>query len=123
MLNKFFQPTEMASEDFFQRWKQLGAQVSFSPQQEVQKIFKAKHPMDTEVTKAKILGFGVALLDRVDPNPANFVGAGVIHTKNVQVGCLLRLEPNTQAQMYRLTLRTSRDSVSQRLCDLLSEQF
>uniref|UniRef100_H2RUX2 AP-2 complex subunit alpha n=1 Tax=Takifugu rubripes TaxID=31033 RepID=H2RUX2_TAKRU len=118
MLNKFFQPTEMASEDFFQRWKQLGA-----PQQEVQKIFKAKHPMDTEVTKAKILGFGVALLDRVDPNPANFVGAGVIHTKNVQVGCLLRLEPNTQAQMYRLTLRTSRDSVSQRLCDLLSEQF
>lgn len=47
----------------------------------------------------KILGFGVALLDRVDPNPSNFVGAGVIHTKNVQVGCLLRLEPNTQAQV------------------------
>ncbi|KAM3625270.1 uncharacterized protein V6R79_009391 [Siganus canaliculatus] len=118
MLNKFFQPTEMTSQDFFQRWKQLGA-----PQQEVQKIFKAQHPMDTEVTKAKILGFGVALLDGVDPNPANFVGAGVIHTKSTQVGCLLRLEPNTQAQMYRLTLRTSRDSVSQRLCDLLSEQF
>lgn len=118
MLNKFFQPTEMTSQDFFQRWKQLGA-----PQQEVQKIFKAKHAMDSEVTKAKILGFGVALLDGVDPNPENFVGAGVIHTKSTQVGCLLRLEPNTQAQMYRLTLRTSRDSVSQRLCDLLSEQF
>uniref|UniRef100_A0A3Q3LZJ0 AP-2 complex subunit alpha n=1 Tax=Mastacembelus armatus TaxID=205130 RepID=A0A3Q3LZJ0_9TELE len=118
MLNKFFQPTEMTSQDFFQRWKQLGA-----PQQEVQKIFKAKHPMDTDVIKAKILGFGVALLDGVDPNSENFVGAGVIHTKNSQVGCLLRLEPNAQAQMYRLTLRTSRDSVSQRLCDLLSEQF
>ncbi|XP_071377816.1 AP-2 complex subunit alpha-2 isoform X2 [Centroberyx affinis] len=118
MLNKFFQATEMMSQDFFQRWKQLGA-----PQQEVQKIFKAKHPMDTEVTKAKIIGFGAALLDGVDPNPTNFVGAGVIHTKSTQVGCLLRLEPNTQAQMYRLTLRTSRDSVSQRLCDLLSEQF
>lgn len=25
MLNKFFQPTEMTSQDFFQRWKQLGA--------------------------------------------------------------------------------------------------
>ncbi|KAM6950566.1 AP-2 complex subunit alpha-2-like isoform 2-T2 [Lycodopsis pacificus] len=149
MLNKFFQPTEMASQDFFQRWKQLGV-----PQQEVQTIFKAKHPMDTDVTNAKILGFGVALLDGVDPSPANFVGAGVIHTKNTQVGCLLRLEPNTQAlvkrrthtqthpciepsysccnrvcvcvfpvQMYRLTLRTSRESVSQRLCDLLSDQF
>ncbi|KAM9860468.1 AP-2 complex subunit alpha-2 isoform 1-T1 [Aulostomus maculatus] len=118
MLNKFFQPTEMTSQDFFQRWKQLGA-----PQQEVQNIFKARHPMDTDVTKAKILGFGVALLEGVDPNPANFVAAGVIHTKSTQVGCLLRLEPNEQAQMYRLTLRTSRDSVSQRLCDLLSEQF
>ncbi|KAM9409691.1 AP-2 complex subunit alpha-2-like isoform 2-T2 [Pholidichthys leucotaenia] len=118
MLNKFFQPTEMTSQDFFQRWKQLGA-----PQQEVQKIFKAKHPMDTETTKAKILGFGVALLDGVDPNPANFVGAGVIHTKGFQVGCLLRLEPNTQAQMYRLTFRTSRESVSGCLCELLSDQF
>uniref|UniRef100_A0A8C7HV08 AP-2 complex subunit alpha n=1 Tax=Oncorhynchus kisutch TaxID=8019 RepID=A0A8C7HV08_ONCKI len=117
-LNKFFQPTEMTSLDFFQRWKQLGA-----PQQEVQNIFKARHSMDTEVTKAKIMGFGAALLDGVDPNPFNFVGAGVIHTKTTQVGCLLRLEPNTQAQMYRLTLRTSRDTVSQRLCDLLSEQF
>eukprot|EP00069_Balaena_mysticetus_P005815 bmy_04998T0 len=72
-LNKFFQPTEMASQDFFQRWKQLS-----NPQQEVQNIFKAKHPMDTEITKAK---------------------------------------------MYRLTLRTSRETVSQRLCELLSEQF
>lgn len=26
-------------------------------------------------------------------------------------------------QMYRLTLRTSKETVSQRLCELLSEQF
>ncbi|KAF6102042.1 adaptor related protein complex 2 subunit alpha 2 [Phyllostomus discolor] len=117
-LNKFFQPTEMASQGFFQRWKQLS-----SPQQEVQNIFKAKHPMDTEITKAKIIGFGSALLEEVDPNPANFVGAGIIHTRTTQIGCLLRLEPNLQAQMYRLTLRTSKEAVSQRLCALLSEQF
>ncbi|XP_042299756.1 AP-2 complex subunit alpha-2 isoform X4 [Sceloporus undulatus] len=117
-LNKFFQPTEMASQDFFQRWKQLS-----SPQQEVQNIFKANHPMDTEITKAKIIGFGTALLEDVDPNPVNFVGAGIIHTKSIQIGCLMRLEPNLQAQMYRLTLRTSKETVSRRLCELLSEQF
>ncbi|XP_060031850.1 AP-2 complex subunit alpha-2 isoform X2 [Erinaceus europaeus] len=117
-LNKFFQPTEMASQDFFQRWKQLS-----NPQQEVQSIFRAKHLMDTEVTKAKIIGFGAALLEDVDPNPANFVGAGIIHAKASQIGCLLRLEPNPQAQMYRLTLRTSKEAVSQRLCALLAEQF
>ncbi|XP_007429626.1 AP-2 complex subunit alpha-2 isoform X2 [Python bivittatus] len=117
-LNKFFQPTEMAAHDFFQRWKQLS-----NPQQEVQNIFKANHPMDTEITKAKIIGFGTALLEEVDPNPANFVGAGIIHTKSIQIGCLMRLEPNLQAEMYRLTLRTSKETVSRRLCELLSEQF
>ncbi|XP_016895733.1 AP-2 complex subunit alpha-1 [Cynoglossus semilaevis] len=114
----FFQPTEMASNDFFQRWKQLS-----QPQQEAQKIFKANHSMDTEVLKAKLLGLGTALLDNVDPNPENFVCAGVIQTKSQQVGCLLRLEPNAQAQMYRLTLRCSKDSVSKRLCELLAQQF
>uniref|UniRef100_A0A8P4G571 AP-2 complex subunit alpha n=1 Tax=Dicentrarchus labrax TaxID=13489 RepID=A0A8P4G571_DICLA len=117
-INKFFQPTEMTSSDFFQRWKQLS-----QPQQEAQKIFKANHSMDTEVLKAKLLGLGTALLDNVDPNPENYVCAGVIQTKGQQVGCLLRLEPNAQAQMYRLTLRCSKDSVSRRLCELLAEQF
>ncbi|XP_075461798.1 AP-2 complex subunit alpha-1 isoform X2 [Ascaphus truei] len=117
-INKFFQATEMPSQDFFQRWKQLSL-----PQQEAQKIFKASHPMDSEVTKAKLLGFGTALLENVDPNPDNYVGAGIIQTKSVQVGCLLRLEPNIQAQMYRLTLRTSKEPVSKHLCELLSKQF
>ncbi|XP_029292912.1 AP-2 complex subunit alpha-2 isoform X2 [Cottoperca gobio] len=117
-INKFFQPTEMTSHDFFQRWKQLS-----QPQQEAQKIFKANHSMDTEVLKAKLLGLGTALLDDVDPNSENYVCAGVIQTKGQQVGCLLRLEPNGQAQMYRLTLRCSKDSVSRRLCELLAEQF
>lgn len=117
-INKFFQPTEMTSHDFFQRWKQLSL-----PQQEAQKIFKANHSMDTEVLKAKLLGLGTALLDDVDPNPENYVCAGVIQTKGQQVGCLLRLEPNGQAQMYRLTLRCSKDSVSMRLCELLAQQF
>lgn len=30
------------------------AGLCLSPQQEVQNIFKAKHPMDTEITKAKV---------------------------------------------------------------------
>ncbi|XP_010777877.1 AP-2 complex subunit alpha-1-like, partial [Notothenia coriiceps] len=71
----------------------------FRPQQEAQKIFKANHGMDTEVLKAKLLGLGSALLDDVDPNPENYVCAGVIQTKGQQVGCLLRLEPNSQAQV------------------------
>jgi len=117
-INKFFEPTEMNSESFFARWKNLS-----NPNQEVQKIFKATLPMDTEVTKTKLLGFGVQLLDGVDPNPDNFVCAGIIHTRAMQVGCLLRLEPNRQAQMYRLTIRTSKETVSREISELLGNQF
>lgn len=33
----------------------------------------------------------------IDPNPDNFVCAAILHTRNQQIGCLLRLEPNRQA--------------------------
>lgn len=39
------------------------------------------------------------LLEGIDPNPKNFICAGIIHTSTLQVGCLLRLEPNKQAQV------------------------
>jgi len=43
------------------------------------------------------MGAGLSVLDGVDPNPDNFVCAGIIHTSSHQIGCLIRLEPNKQA--------------------------
>lgn len=70
-----------------------------SPGQESQKIFKSNFPIDGEVNKTKLSGFGFQLLENVDPNQENFVCAAIFHSRNVQVGCLLRLEPNKQAQV------------------------
>lgn len=117
-LNKFLEPTIMNSESFFSRWKNLSI-----PGQEEQKIFKARFPMENESIRSKLSGFGMQLLDGIDPNPDNFVCAGIIHTRGVQIGSLLRLEPNRQAQMYRLTIRSSKDGVSKVLVDLLQEHF
>lgn len=117
-LNKFLEATIMNSESFFSRWKNLS-----SPGQEEQKIFKARFPMENESIRSKLSGFGMQLLDGIDPNPDNFVCAGIIHTRGVQIGSLLRLEPNRQAQMYRLTIRSSKDGVSKVLVDLLQEHF
>jgi len=118
-VNKFIEPTEMNGEAFFSRWKNLSI-----PQQESQKIFKAAHPMEnTEATKTKLIGYGFQLLEGIDPNPDNYVCAGIIHTRAVQIGVLLRLEPNKQAQMYRLTTRSSKESVSQHISAILCEQF
>lgn len=140
-INKFFEPTEMNDESFFARWKNLSGYVSnlsnqaardtemrltiflFRTPQRSQKIFKATLPMDLTVTRTKMLGFGMQLLDNIDPNPDNFVCAGIIHMRNQQVGCLLRLEPNKVAQMYRLTVRSSKEAVSMQICDLLVDQF
>ncbi|EEB11455.1 conserved hypothetical protein [Pediculus humanus corporis] len=116
-INKFFQPTEMNGESFFARWKNLGNQ------QRAQKIFKASTPMDLSVVRTKLMGFGMQVLDGIDPNPDNFVLAGIIHTRMAQIGCLLRLEPNKAAQMFRLTVRSSKEPVSVEICELLSDQF
>lgn len=67
--------------------------------QKSQKIFKASQAMDQVSTRTKLSGFGMQLLDGIDPNPDNFVCAGIVHTKTQQIGCLLRLEPNKQAQV------------------------
>lgn len=118
-LNKFFEPTEMNSESFFARWKNLGS----INQQRSQRIFKANGPIDLQGARTKLQGFGMQLLDGIDPNPDNFVCAGIVHMRAQQVGCLLRLEPNKTAQMYRLTVRSSKESVSVEICDLLVDQF
>ena len=61
--------------------------------------------MDLSQVRTKLQGFGMQLLDGIDPNPDNFVLAGIIHMRAQQVGCLLRLEPNKQAQVnYKTTI-------------------
>lgn len=71
----------------------------YREQQRAQKVFKAQTPLDLPSARNKLMGFGMQLLDNVDPNPDNMVCAGIIHTQSQQVGCLLRLEPNKQAQV------------------------
>ncbi|XP_031568102.1 AP-2 complex subunit alpha-2-like [Actinia tenebrosa] len=117
-LSKFCTSAEMNSQDFFTRWKHLS-----NPQQESQKIFQAKYPMDNAAITTKLTGFGIAIQNNVDPNPENFICAGIIKVKVAQIGCLLRLEPNRQAQMYRLTIRASRPEVAPHLTELLTDLF
>lgn len=117
-LSKFFDATQMDSQSFFTRWKNLS-----NPGQEQQKIFKANFEMDKDRNNQNLIGFGWSSLVGIDPNPENFCGAGIIYTTTQQYGCLYRLEPNKQAQMYRLTVRTNKETVSKRLMELLENQF
>ncbi|KAH7954057.1 hypothetical protein HPB49_015258 [Dermacentor silvarum] len=117
-LNKFFEPTVMTAESFFARWKNLSG-----PQQEEQKVFRARFPMEAAAIRTKLEGFGMQLLEAIDPNPNNYVCAGIVCTRGQQVGCLMRLEPNLEARMFRLTVRASKSHVAKIMVDLLYEHL
>ncbi len=48
---------------------------------------------------SQLLGFGLSVISDIDPNPDNFVSAGIVNTTSVLVGCLVRLEPNKQTKV------------------------
>jgi AP-2 complex subunit alpha len=101
-LHKFMDPAELSAEDFFKRWKQIGG----APR-EAQAIFgltaaakNAEREITETLVKHTVDGFRWRLLDMVDPNPKNVVGASVLHTsEGGKFGCLMRLEPNYASQV------------------------
>ena len=47
----------------------------------------------------QLKGYGVSVIEGVDPNADNFVSAGIINTRSTLIGCLLRLEPNKETKV------------------------
>jgi len=121
-IHKFMDPADLSAEDFFKRWKQIGG----APR-EAQAIFgitgNNRH-ISPEFVKNTVNGFRWRILDMVDPNPRNIVGASVLHTSgDGKFGCLMRLEPNYDSQMIRLTIRATDDSVAPILLSLIQERL
>ncbi len=109
-VHKFMDPAELSAEDFFKRWKQIGG----APR-EAQRVFGVKGGRDSDreindsFVRRMVDGFRWGILDGVDPNKKNFVGASVLHTgEGGKFGCLLRLERNYSTQVCELPL-TSRN--------------
>lgn len=123
--HKFMDPTELSAEDFFKRWKQIG-----SAPREAQRIFGLRGGKDGDrelndsFIREIVEGFKWGILDGVDPNKKNFVGASVLYTgEGGKFGCLLRLEPNYVTQMIRLTIRATDDSVPSILIKLMEDRL
>ncbi|PMD61967.1 Adaptor protein complex AP-2 alpha subunit [Hyaloscypha bicolor E] len=125
VIHKFMDPAELTADDFFKRWKQIGG----APR-EAQRIFGVKGGKDggrefnDSFIRETVEGFRWGVLDGVDPNKKNFVGASVLHTGDGgKFGCLLRLEPNYGTQKVRLTIRATDESVSPILIKLMEERL
>ena len=98
VIHKFMDAAELGSEDFFKRWRQIGG----APR-EAQRVFglvNKGRKMEITFTRKTVEGFKWGILDGVDPNPKNIVGASVLHTSDGgKIGCLLRLEPNYETMV------------------------
>ncbi|KAI5124694.1 hypothetical protein M0805_004301 [Coniferiporia weirii] len=119
VITKFFEPVKLGPSDFFERWKIIGG-----PPRESQLVFpipldSAGH-IDIARNKAIVSGYRFGVLEDVDPNPSNLVGAGVLHTTAAgKVGCLIRVEPNREAKLCRLTVRSTSEEVAAEVLQLL----
>jgi AP-2 complex subunit alpha len=98
-LTKFFEGISLNQNDFFERWKAIGG-----PPLESQNIFAINLDpgglINTPRSRKIVSGHSFSLLDSVDPNTTNLVGAGILHTSGTgKHGCLLRVEPNKDAKV------------------------
>ncbi|KAF2262776.1 Adaptor protein complex AP-2 alpha subunit [Lojkania enalia] len=122
VLHKYMDAAELSAEDFFRRWKQIGG----APR-EAQSIFglvSKNRTMNQEFVRRVVSGFKWGILDGVDPNGKNIVGATVLHTsEGGKFGCLLRLEPNYDTQMFRITIRATDESVPPVLIKMMEERL
>ena len=116
-LSKFVEPTQMTQDNFFARWKLLAGD------KESQRIFPALKKMDRSIVSRVFSSLGLGVLQDIDPNASNYVSAGIVQIKDAPSGVLIRLEPNEQTNMYRLTIRSSKGSVSETLQYLLTDLF
>ncbi|TFK41155.1 adaptin N terminal region-domain-containing protein [Crucibulum laeve] len=121
VITKFFEHVKLGATDFFERWKLIGG-----PPREAQNVFPidltSTSQLDLTKHRQVVSGHRFNVLDDIDPNPNNLVAAGVLHTSvEGKVGCLLRLEPNREAKLCRLTLRSTSEDVASEVLKLLQK--
>jgi AP-2 complex subunit alpha len=105
-LHKFMAPSPaFGAEDFFKRWKQIGQKEPW----EKQLIFASYGSIDLEKARRIIAGLRWSILTGVDKVEENIIGAGVVTTAKGKAGCLLRLEPNLEKALWRVTVRGTDD--------------
>ncbi|KAF2745089.1 Adaptor protein complex AP-2 alpha subunit [Sporormia fimetaria CBS 119925] len=122
VLHKYMDAAELSADDFFKRWKQIGG----APR-EAQRIFglvNERRSMDVEFVRTVVKGCKWGILDNVDPNAKNVVAATVLHTsEGGKFGCLLRLEPNFETKMFRITVRATDEAVPPVLVKMMQERL
>ncbi|GMM53025.1 Apl3 protein [Starmerella bacillaris] len=107
VLEKFLTPTPISSDQFSQRWAQLGSDLEFSKKFLNISVSRAqKSVLDDEEL---ITGMGYSVVRDAVAAPA-LCAAGILHTSvGGMFGCLLLLEPDATGKNYTVTVRSTQN--------------
>ena len=111
----FMQSMSLGVDDFFARWKQLGG-----PPKEAANMFRLAAGKGPAAIKTLLAGFGLTVLEGIDPNADNAVAAAVYAHAAGKVGALVRVQINPADQMCKVTARTTSAAVSSAVVKLIT---
>ncbi|KAA8650073.1 hypothetical protein EYZ11_008746 [Aspergillus tanneri] len=121
LMHRYMEPSALSAEEFFKRWRQIGGSPLES-QNTFGALAKAQG-INELFTRRVVEGLGWKVLDGVDPNPNNIVGCAVYQFATGKIGCLLRLEPNYDQRMYRVTIRATQEAVPEALAKQMEQKL
>jgi AP-2 complex subunit alpha len=121
LMHRYMEPSSLSADDFFKRWRQIGGGPL-----EVQRTFGMTHKgrtINETFVRRMVDRFQWKILSNVDPNPKNVVGCAVFQAESGKTGCLLRLEPNYDQDMCRITIRATQEAVPQALIRQMEQKI
>jgi AP-2 complex subunit alpha len=108
---RFALPVQLPSADFFNRWKQIGG----GDREAICDGRVASGALNGDAARAVLAGFNIAVLDGIDPNPANFVGASIFApAAEAKCGLLVRVQVNPSDPVCVGRPRAERDRERER---------
>ncbi|XP_019084751.1 PREDICTED: AP-2 complex subunit alpha-1-like isoform X1 [Camelina sativa] len=119
-LNKFLQPLQLTSEEFFPQWRALSG-----PPLKLQEVVRGVRPLALPEMANLFNSFHVTVCPGLDPNPNNLVASTTFYSESTgAMLCLARIEtdPADRTQL-RMTVGSGDPSLTFELKEFIKEQL
>ncbi|XP_010535653.1 PREDICTED: AP-2 complex subunit alpha-2-like isoform X2 [Tarenaya hassleriana] len=120
VLNKFLQPIQLTTEEFFPQWRSLSG-----PPLKLQEVLRGVRPLPLPEMVNLFNSFRVSICPGLDPNPNNLVASTTFYSESTRAMlCLVRIEtdPSDRTQL-RMTVASGDPTLTFELKEYIKEQL
>jgi AP-2 complex subunit alpha len=120
VLNKFFQPLQLTSEEFFPQWRAISG-----PPLKLQEVVRGVRPLALPEMANLFNSFRVTICPGLDPNPNNLVASTTFYSESTgAMLCLARIEtdPADRTQL-RMTVGSGDPTLTFELKEFIKEHL